>query len=178
MLDEKKKTDEKKSPVVVVACPGFNCVLHIGNKALQIDSYHPVNLSELFPASIIKSCKSLQDHINGKTLMYYHGEQLQEDPSASRIDAVKITRVEPVVQFTKSPLAQPSIVAQEDRVARAKQIKKTEIIDDNTPFTPNDTKALTAEELSLPASADVNSQEFAEHQKKSAELRKELIGKK
>ena len=175
MSDEKK--NEKKS-VVVVACPGYNCVLDIGNKRLQIDSYHPVNLSELFPTTVIKNCKSLQDHINNSTLKYYNGETLKQDPSENSINAVKITRVEPVAQFTKSPLVQSPIAQKEDVVTRAKQVRKTEIIDDNTPFTPNDTKALTAEELALPASADVNSDAFAAHQKKSAEMRKELIGKK
>lgn len=176
MSDEKKN---EKKPVVVIAAQGYNCILNIGNKAFQVDAYNPVNLSEFFPASIIKNCKSLRDHLDGGTLVYYNGEPLKENPTEARVDAVKITKVVPVVPLTRSPLAQPAIASQEDdRIARAKQTKKTEIIDDNTPFTPNDTKALTPEELSLPASADVNSQAFAEHQKKSAELRKELIGKK
>lgn len=94
-------SDEKV--IIVVASPGYQVLLNVGNDCLTIDAFNPVNLSQLYNAETLSKCGSLASHLRDGHLIMYTGEDLPEDPNVQRISALRNSTAQHIeAQFSQT----------------------------------------------------------------------------
>jgi len=78
--------EQKQKDIIVVAHRGYSVLLDITDKnVLEIDCYHPVNLSDLFPDLDLSKCTSLKVNLARGNLIIFEGQDLPEDPNDKKI---------------------------------------------------------------------------------------------
>lgn len=82
-------SETKTNVIIVVASPGYQVLLNIGNDCLTIDSFNPVNLSEMYSEDALRNCGSLQAHLRDGNLVYYEGQNLPEDPNKQKVSQLR-----------------------------------------------------------------------------------------
>jgi hypothetical protein len=95
-------SDEEKA-IIVVASPGYQVLLNVGNDCLTIDAFNPVNLSQLYNTEILSKCGSLATHLRDGHLIMYTGENLPKDPNTQRINALRNSTAQHIeAQFSQT----------------------------------------------------------------------------
>jgi hypothetical protein len=196
--------EKTQKQIVVVAAPGYNCIVNIGGRTLQIDAFTPTNLSELFDANTIKKCSSLTAHLAQGTLKYHEDSDIlpekQNDPTITSKRAfdtgssltatfeqktVGTTQsTETTTNVTKEVLAETNrqISAGRKKATSDAQVAKQRIrakydgmSDDRKPYGGNEFKTTDPKSLVRKVTTDVTPEEFNARQKQAAKNRKELL---
>jgi len=75
--------------IVVVARPGYQVLLNIGNDCLTIDAFTPIDLSNMYDEATLSNCGSLSAHLRDGNLVYFEGQQLPKDPNLQKVAALR-----------------------------------------------------------------------------------------
>ena len=183
---------EEKKDVVVVARQGYNVILNVGAHNLTIDSFEPVNLSNLFSEEQLKNCASLKAHREDGNLLNYAGEPLPEDPHAVKIKPlVEVASTKIEAEYTQKTQTaathmqvetevevdeamkqniqrrvkegREEILAFDKKILKSHKTKESNVIDAGA--RPQKAVAMTSEKLKMNVTMDVDLVEFKKRQR-------------
>jgi len=184
--------DQEKKDLIVIARKGYAVLLQIDGKTYDIDSYTPVNLSNMYSAETLEKSQSLAAHLKAGNLVFFEkGTKLSKDPTAiSKIKPLREERAEHITaqydqaardsnrtnieletraNITKetSDYIQEQVKAERDALMN-KRKEHIERVVSSMKTTENKMaqrqNAMTPNELMMKVSMDVTPEKFAEKQ--------------
>ena len=184
------QVNQVKKDIIVVAKTGYAVLLEIDGRTFDIDCHEAINLSNIFPASVLKKCSSLSTHLKDGNLVFFEkGTKLSEDVTASaKIEPLReetaqhITsqydQTERDVNRTNMELETRANITEETRkhIQQQVQASKKKIFQtdkkllsktvDNIDSLPKERQsAMTEKDLKMRVSMDISPEEFAKKQK-------------